>query len=114
MVFGKVPEARMKAADRLHRPVASIAVGVGLEPGVDGIAHEGRHRTPGALRPQTHGSSHVIGELDLHSYHVHTIADPSIVMSWAQNPGATAAPLRGADSCTRRRPIPDAYDARGR
>ena len=92
MVFGKVPEARMKAADRLHRAVASIAPGVGLEPGVDGIAHEGRHRTPGALRPQTHGSSHVIGKLDLHSYHVHTIADPSIVMSWG--------PESGRDCCT--------------
>lgn len=96
MLLGKITEAGMKSADRLHGAIASIASRVGLEPCVDSITHEGSDRSSRAFRPRSQSSCRFVGELDLHTCHVQTVAPSSRSDGMRPTAEFTEAPRSGA------------------
>jgi hypothetical protein len=92
VTLGEVAQTRMEPADRGGGTVANVAPLIGREPGVDGIPDKGRHRPTRAGRPLPQREGLVVGELDLHTSHVRTVAQSSIVMVSACVHGACLHP----------------------
>ena len=80
MVLCKVAEPRTEAADRGYCSVAYLTPFVGCEPCFHGVPDDGGHRAPGPIRPLPKSPRFVVGELNLHTLHVHTVASRSRVM----------------------------------
>lgn len=73
MALGQVTETRVKPADRRERPIALPAPVVGLDPRVDGFAHDRRQRSTRSARQLLERMDLSVTELHLHTLHVHMI-----------------------------------------